>query len=308
MLDEYLKTLQGFIRDRSQKNINPEDAISYINRARREIALRTQCIRVLTPISGQIESIQVTAPGTGYTAPAVSIPPPDFPSGALPNPGGAQATAIATQSGGMISNVSMTFGGDGYFEPIPSIVDPTGHGATLVARITPMTVTQGNQEVYSFSGAAAALAQYPGVGAIFVVNSIAFIYANYRYTLPVYPFSEYQAKIRQYPQQYLFVPTMAAQFGQGTNGSIYFYPIPSTIYQFEWDSFCLPLELTDDNQTEAIAMPWRDAVPIGAAVYAYMEMQNLNSAKYYQEMFDSYVHKYSAWARPGRTTNPYGRY
>jgi hypothetical protein len=308
MLDEYLKTLQGFIRDRSQKNINPEDAISYINRARREVALRTQCIRILTPISGQIESIQVTAPGSGYSAPVVTIPPPDFPSGAPPNPGGAQATALATQIGGQISNVSMTFGGDGYFQPIPSINDPTGRGATLIARITPLTVTQGFQEVYPFSGAAPALAQYPGVGEIFVVNSISFIYANYRYSLPVYSFTEYQAKIRQYPQQYLFVPTMAAQFGQGTNGSIYFYPIPSTIYQMEWDSFCLPTNLSDDYQLEPIAKPWDDAVPIGAAVYAYEEMQNLNAATYYQKKFDEYVHRYSAWARPGRTTNPYGRY
>jgi hypothetical protein len=171
-----------------------------------------------------------------------------------------------------------------------------------------LTVTQGNQEVYPFSGASPALAQYPGVGEIFVVNSVSFIYANYRYSLPVYPFSVYQSHVRQYPQQYLFVPTIAAQYGQGANGSIYFYPIPSTIYQFEWDCFCLPTTLTDDYQPEAIAKPWDDAVPIGAAVYAYEEMQNLNAAMYYQKKFDEYVHRYSAWARPGRQTNPYGRW
>lgn len=333
MLNDYLKTLQGFLRDRAQKNLNPDDLISYVNRARREIALRTQCIRILTPISGQIESIEVVDPGSGYTDPIVNIPPPDFPSGTLPYPGGAQATAVATQIGGQISNVSMSFGGDGYFQPTVSIVDRSlvrdnvfvlgqselggpdvlgfggpGNNATAVAKITPISVTRGSLEVYSFSGAAAALAQYPGVGSIFAVRYISLIFANYRYSLPVYPFSVYQALIRQYPQQYLFVPTMAAQFGQGTNGSLYMYPIPSTVYQMEWDSLCLPFDLADDNQTEAIAMPWTDAVPIGAAVYAYLELQNLNSAKYYQEMFDSYVHKYSAWARPGRQTNPYGRW
>ena len=308
MLDEYLRTLQGFLRDRSQKNLNPEDLISYVNRARREIALRTQCIRILTPISGQIESIQVLTPGSGYTAPTVTIPPPDSPSGTLPNPGGAQALALATVTAGQIANVSVTFGGDGYFQPIPTIQDPTGRGATLSARITPISVTCGNQEVYPFSGALPAIAQYPGVGEIFAVQSLSFIYANYRYSLPVYPFSVYQSHIRQYPQQYLFVPTMAAQYGQGTNGSIYFYPIPSSLYQMEWDCYCLPIDLSDDNQPEAIAKPWTDAIPIGAAVYAYMELQNLNSATYYQKMFDEYVHKYSAWARPGRQTNPYGRW
>ena len=101
---------------------------------------------------------------------------------------------------------------------------------------------------------------------------------------------------------------MAAQYGQGANGSIYFYPIPSTIYQMEWDCYCLPLELTDDGQIEAIAAPWTDAVPIGASVYAYEELQNLNAATYYQKKFDEYVHRYSAYARPGRVTNPYGRW
>jgi len=308
MLDEYLRTLQGFVRDRAQKNLNPEDLISYINRSRREIALRTQCIRILTPIAGQIESIQVTAPGSGYTLPTVTIPPPDAPNGMLPYPGGAQATALATQSAGQIINVSMVFGGDGYFQPVPTIQDPTGRGASLVARITPISITQGNQEVYSFASAAPALAQYPGVGEIFAVQSLSFIYANYRYSLPVYPFSVYQSHIRQYQPQFEFVPAAAAQYGQGVNGSIYFYPIPSSIYQMEWDCYCLPLNLTDDNQTEAIAKPWTDAVPIGAAVYAYEELQNLNSAMYYQKKFDEYVHRYSAWARPGRQTNPYGRW
>ena len=308
MLFDYLKTVQGFLRDRNQKNLNPEDLVSYVNRARREIALRTQCIRILTPISGQIESIQVTAPGSGYTNPVVDIPPPDFPGGTLPYPAGAQATATATQIGGQISNVSMNFGGDGYFQPVPVIVDPHGIGARVVARITPISVTRGSQEVYPFSGAQAALAQYPGVGSIFAVHSISFIFANYRYSLPVYPFSVYQSHIRQYPQQYLFVPTMAAQFGQGTNGSIYFYPIPSTIYQMEWDCLCLPIDLQDDGQTEGIPGPWTDAVAIGAAVYAYEELQNLNSARYYQTKFDEYVHRYSGWARPGRQVNPYGRW
>lgn len=305
MLHQYLKTLQGFVRDRAQQNLNPEDLIEYINRARREIALRTQCIRILTPIAGQIESVDVVDPGSGYTAPVVTISPPDAPNGAPPYPGGAQATALAQQVGGQITNVSMKFGGDGYFQPAATITDPTGTGAILQPVVTPISATQGQQEVYSF--ASIPLAQFPGVGAVFWVQSISIIYSSWRYSLLCYSFSEYQ-KMRQYPRQYLYVPAVAGQYGQGTNGSFYLYPIASSPYQMELDCYCLPIDLATDQDVERIAAPWTDAVPIGAAVYAYEELQNLNSAAYYQKKFDDYTHRYSSYARPGRAVNPYGRY
>lgn len=306
MLAEYLKTLQGFVRDRAQKNLEPDDLISYINRARREIALRTQCIRVLTPIAGQIESIAVLNPGQNYTAPVVTISPPDAPGGMLENPGGAQALAVAQLLNGQISNVSMVNGGDGYFQPSVTVTDPTGSGAVLSARVMPFSQTQGSQEVYRFSDIP--LRQFPGVDSVFWVQSVSIIFSNYRYSLAVYPFSAYQAFIRQYPRQYLFVPTVAGSFGSGSEGALYLYPIASSPYQLELDCYCLPTDLEDYDQFEAIAKPWTDAVPLGAAVYAFEELQNLNSARYWAEKFDSYVHKYSAWARPGRAINPYGRY
>ena len=306
MLNEYLKALQGFLRDRAQRNLSPEDLIAYINRSRREIALRTQCVRILTPIAGQIESIEVLAPGDEYTAPVVTIAPPDAPSGALPNPGGAQATAVAMLLGELIAGISMTFGGDGYFQPVATITDPTGSGALLRPTVTPISTTQANQEVYQFANIP--LKQFPGVGSVFWVQSISIIYSNYRYSLPCYPFSVYQSHIRQFPNQFSYVPVLAGQYGQGSNGSLYLYPIASQKYQLELDCFCLPTSLSTDRDFEPIAEPWTDAVPIGAAVYAYEELQNLNTATYYQKKFDDYTHRYSAYARPGRVTNPYGRW
>lgn len=312
MLNDYLKTVQGWIRDRAQKDVDPEDLIRYINRARREIALRTQCVRILSPIQGQITAIQLTAGGKDYTNPVVTITPPDSPSGrpiglgGSTSPAGVQATATAQMIGGTIVNISMTNGGDGYFEPAVTISDPTGTGATAIARITPISTTVGTQEVYPFS--MIPLQYFAGVKEVFAVKSVSFIYANYRYSLPCYPFSVYQALIRQYPQQYQYVPTMCAQYGQGSNGSLYFYPLPSTAYQFELDCFCLPADLLNDDMPEAIADPWTDAIPIGAVVYAMEEMQSYNNARYWQAKFDEYVHRYSSYARPGRMINPYGRY
>lgn len=306
MLDEYRRQCQRFLRDSKQEFIDLGDLDSYINRARREIAMRTQCVRVLTPISGSILNIQVTNPGSGYTNPTVSITPPDFPGGALPYPGGRQATALAQQIGGLINSISLTFGGDGYFAPQVTINDPHGTGATAVAYTNPLNSTTQSQEIYAFKDVP--LNKFPGVGEIFAVKSVSFIYENLRYSLPQYAFSVYQAYIRQYPNQYLFVSTVFSQYGQGTNGTLFMYPIPSQPYQMEWDCFCLPADLVTDQDYDAVPQPWQDAVPYFAAHLAYLELQNLNAAKFYLDLYDNMVHRYSTYARPGRMVNPFGRY
>ena len=305
-LFDYMKQTQRMIHDARQEMVNPGDLIDYVNRARREVAMRAQCLRVLTPISGSVFEIDVTNGGTGYTAPTVTITPPDFPSGSLPFPNGAQATAIIEQIGGSIAGINMTFGGYGYFEPLVTINDPHGTGATAVARISSINVIQQGQEVYPFSQVD--LSPFPGVAAIYMIKSVSIIYANYRYSLPCYSFSTYQAMIRQYPFQYQWVSTFCAQFGQGTNGSFFLYPLPSQAYQIEWDCFCLPLDLTTDQDFEALPQPWTEGVPYFAAHLAMLEMQNWNSARGYLELFDQFVHRYSTYARPGRVSNPYGRW
>jgi hypothetical protein len=305
-LFDYMQITQGFLRDRSQALLNPADIVAYINRARRQIAMQAQCIRVLTPISGSVMTITVTAGGHGYTAPTVTISAPDYPSGTGVYPGGNQATAVATVVAGAITDIQVPYGGSGYFLPQVTITDSTGSGATATVQVSPLSETQANREVYNFSDAV--LSQFPGVKEILAVKSTSFIYANYRYSLPCYSFSTYQAMIRQYPNQYLYVPTMCAQFGQGTSGSLYMYPIPSTIYQFEWDCICLPDDLITDQDVEAIPRPWTDAVPYFAAHLCFLELQNLNAAQYYYNMYMQQLNIYSVAARPGRMTNPYGRY
>ena len=305
-LFDYMKATQRLLRDARCELIDPQDLIEYVNTARREVAMRAQCLRRLTPISGAILSIDVTAGGTGYTAPVVTISAPDFPSGTLPYPNGAQATAICSVEGGVITSVNMTFGGAGYFQPVVTITDPHGTGCTLSPNLTGFNELAQGQEVYPFSNVD--LSMFPGVASIYMIRSVSIIYANYRYSLPCYSFSTYQANIRQYPFQYQYVPTICAQFGQGTDGSFYFYPIPSTAYQMEWDAFCLPNDLVDDQSTEALPQPRSEAVNYFAAHLAFLELQNWNSARGMLELFDQFVTRYGAYARPGRVSNPYGRY
>jgi len=305
----YLKTLQRFLREQKQDFNNVDDLLSYINRARREVAARTQCIRRLTPISGQVVSVNLLTPGSGYVSPVATITPPDFPSGTLPNPLGAQATALVQMAAGVITDIEIQYGGDGYFQPQITITDATGPGTgcTATLNLSPINTLNEGQEVYNFSDIY--IGNWPGVDSVHAIKSVSVIYANYRYSLPVYAFSVYQAYIRQYPYQYSYVPTMGSQFGQGAGGSFYFYPLPSQVYQVEYDCFCLPQDMDLTNGIpEAIPQPWTDAVPYFAAHLAMIELGNLNAALFFEKQFDTRVLGYSSYARPGRGVNPYGRY
>lgn len=305
MLFSYAKQVRRFINDDTLKMVDEENLVSYINRARRMVAERTQCIRFVPPIVSSITSANVTAAGSSYTAPTVVISPPDYPPGVTPYPAGAQATGTANVTAGQISGVQITYGGAGYFQPLITISDPTGSGATVVPVQTAMNLLLQNQEVYPFS--AVSLADFPGVASILFVRSVSVIYANFRYSLPKYSFSAYQARVRNYPFQYEYVPTVFSQFGQGAGGSLYMYPIPSQTYQQEWDCCGIPSDLDTDQDVEAIPDPWRDPVVYFATSLAYAQMQNFNAATYYDGLFDKFVARYSAYARPGRVSNPYGR-
>ena len=306
MLNEYLEQTQRFIRDQKQSAIDIGNLISYVNRARREIAGRTQCCRVLTPISGSCVSATVTAGGSGYSnSPTVTITPPDFPSGKLPKPSGDQATASATVQAGVITAISITYGGYGYFQPQVTITDTTGSGATATVAVTGVNLLTQGREQYEFSGID--LSGVPGAESVFAVRSASVIYSNYRYSLPMYSFSTYQAMIRQYPSQYQYVPTFFSQFGQGENGSLFFYPLPSQSYQYELDCQVLPSNLDDNQSVELIPQPWQDLVPWYTASMAFAELQNLNASKYYMDLYEQAAINYSRFARIGRVVNPYGR-
>ncbi len=303
-LFDYLKDTQNLVHDAKQKLLNPDDLKRYVNRARREVAMRTQCIRRLTPISGAIASFSVVSGGSAYTAPTLIISPPDFPSGTLPSPNGAQASAVAIVSSGSIASVSITSGGAGYFQPVATISDPTGSGAILTPVVSGLNRLNQGQEVYPFS--LVDLSTFPGVASIYMVKSVSIIYANYRYSLPCESFTNYQAFIRNYPFQYQYVPTVCAQFGQGTDGSFYLYPLPSQAYQMEWDSMCLPSDLTSDQSIEALPQPWSEAVCYFAAHFCYLELQSFNAARGMLALFDQFCTRYGSYARSGRAINPYG--
>lgn len=307
-LHDYLQDTQRFLAEGKQDLLDPEDIIKYINRARREIAIRTQCIRVLTPITGAVIGGSVVSGGSAYSAtPTITLTAPDFPSGAGPYPNGSQGGTIsAVVSGGSITGINVGYGGAGYWQPAFSITDATGSGASITPTLSNLNQLNEGQEVYPFSQAD--LSPFPGVQSIYAIQSVSLLYSGFRYSLILYSMSTYQSLIRIWANQWRYVPCVCAQYGQGVNGSFYMYPIPSQAYQCEWDAYCLPQDLLTNLSVEAIPDPWTDAVAYWAAHLCYLSLQNFNAAKFYEDMFNRRCLGYSNAARISRASSPYGRY
>lgn len=305
-LFDYMKQTQRFLRDTKQELLDPGDVISYVNQARREVAMRSQCIRVLPPISGSIQSATVTNGGSGYTSPTVVISSPDQASGRLPFPSGAQATGTAVVFGGVIAGVQISYGGDGYFQPTITITDPTGTGATVVPVVSPIMTLNPSQEEYRFLDIP--LGNFPGVESVYTIRSVSVLYTNYRYSIPIYSFTYYQGVVRQYTvNSYQYIPCYGAQFGRGANGSFFLYPPPTQTFQLEFDCSCLPQDLLDDQSVEAIPQPWDDLVPYYAAHLCYLELQNYNAARFYIEQFNERMSRFGSYVDKGRAINVLGR-
>ena len=306
-LNDYLQQVQRFMRDSRQDLLDPGDLIDYVNRARRETAMRAQCIRQVIPITGAVITASVVAAGSGYTnSPTVTITTPDFPSGEGADASGAQATASAIVQSGTIAAVNIDYGGAGYWQPTAEITDSTGTGASVTLQLSPINKVVQGQEVYNFADVD--ISMFPGVESIYMVRGVSILYSAFRYSLAAYSFSVYNAKIRQWAQQWQYVPGVCAQLGQGVAGSLFLYPVASQEFQMEWDCQFIPSNLVTNLSVEAIPDPWTEAVPYFAAHLAFLELQNYNAGKFYLDLYDKMLQRYSDYARVGRITNPYGRY
>lgn len=310
-----LRRLIGY--DENFALFSEDDLNSFISIARQEVAAQGQCIRRLSPCQGSIYTLDVTNPGSGYTAPTLTISAPDAPSGSKPYPQGLQATGDLQIIGGQISNASVVIGGAGYFQPTVTINDATGSGAVITPTLTPLWQTNVGQEEYAFSDIP--LAGFPGISSVLAIRSITIFWGpgNWQWSCGRVSFSKYQALYRQYSTQWLAPPVIACQFGQGIEGTYKLYPIADQAYPQQVDCICLPADLEDDTSYEAIPVPWRNAVPFYAAHLALLSKaaevpQMLPLAlQYFNEttggLFMTHMRRARAFSQPGYVSSYYGR-
>ena len=274
MLFDYQQEVQQLLSDQDERRFNIDDLRMFINRARRKIAGATQCIRVLPPSSGSFLTITPSSGGSGYTAPVVTISAPDgIGVGFTP------ATATANLSGGAIVSFTITNAGTGYVQPTITITDPTGSGAVASYTLSAFLTANPAQEVYTFQSVSALVkANFPGVAQIISIQSVAVSWGSWKPAMRNLPWSMFQAYCRAWNIGEQNYPTVWSQYGQGENGSIYLYPIPSVLAQMDWDCYCSPIDLSLDTDVEALPHPFTEAVPFYAAYWAFMSAQNQDAA------------------------------
>jgi hypothetical protein len=80
-------------------------------------------------------------------------------------------------------------------------------------------------------------------------------------------------------------PSVFAQYGQGENGTLFFFPMPSAVATVNLDVVATPIPLIDDSTVEAIPYPWTDAVPYYAAWLGMMNEQRQGDADKMMERY-----------------------
>lgn len=303
MLNRYMQDTQDILDDEDQRRFQPADIKRYVNRARRKVAGATQCLRVLAPSSGSLSGLAVSAGGSGYTAPVVTISGPDGIGVQT-----VQATATASLTGGVVTGLAITNPGVGYVAiPAVTITDPTGSGAVGAASLTAFVAAQPGQEVYTFQSVNPIIqANNPGVSSIISLQSVAVAWGSWK---PVQRFmgawSAFQAYCRAWNVGQENFPTVWSQYGQGESGSIYLFPIPSVVAQMDWDCYCFPLDLNTDEDFEAIPHPFTEAIPYYAAYLGYLKAQNMEMAEKMRQLYRENMAEARAFVSPAMVPDFY---
>lgn len=276
-LSAYITSVQNLLNDPGNQFYNTGNLTAWINQARQHVAMDTQCVRVLPPSSGSINSITATGGGTGYTTATVEISAPD----AIGNASYQQATATATILAGVITAINVTNAGTGYVaQPTITIVG-NGSGASGNANLTQFVKLTAGVEVYPFSQwNGIVISNFVGVKEIFAVQSMAVSWGAMKPMVNNLDWSGFQAYLRSYNIGFQNYPTFFSQYGQGVNGSLYVWPVPSVDIQTDIDCYCDVVYLVDDTSVEAIPYPFTEAVQYYATYLAYLNAQRKDDAQF----------------------------
>ncbi len=304
---EYMKKLQRILGDHIFERFNPFDLIDYINEARGVVASMGECVRILCPsTSGVSGGVTITAPGTGYTsAPAVIFSPPAL--GVTPV--GFASINVGT---GHVVAVTISNPGSGY----PAAQPPTisfsgggGSGAAATCTLLPSAQCTVGQEVYNFTSFTNLIqSTTTGADSILAIRTIAVSWGGTKPVLNYMEWGDFQAYLRANNVAVQGLPVCWSQFGRGTTGSFYLWPIPSQTSQMDLDCICLPQDLDSTGVTglEPIPYPFTNAVPYKAAqiaVLGYSDLRELSDR--YEAHFQKRMEFASAAVHPALVPNYY---
>lgn len=272
LLSEYTNRLKTLVHDFPlQFYGTPLSTTDTINQARKYVASRTKCIRVLIPSSASVTGTSLVSGGSGYSSPpTVTFSPPQAINGVT-------ATGTANIVANAVQSITITNFGSGY-QSAPTITfsGGGGTGASFTASIGNYAKTNASQEVYDCNSFNALLPS--GASTVLGIITIAVDRGGDKPVLSQKSWAELQAYCRAYNTAYLDYPSVWANYRLGENGNFYLWPIPSSGYPMDIDVFCSPSPLVDDTSVDLIPYFWSESVAYYAAYLCYLYAQRADDA------------------------------
>ena len=304
LLADYQTGVRDLLHDPNANFYSASAVDRWINRARRQVAQKGRCVRLLPPTRRSITSITLTSGGAGYTTPpTVTLSAPD--ANSLNN---VQATAVANISSGQVTGFTMTNFGAGYVAPpTATLTGGGGTGASGTPVVPAHITTVPGQEVYNLGTIATAIdTLYPGLGTILGVQSISVSWGSVRPTLKKRDFSWLQAYARSASMIYQNYPRIWAPYGQGVTGSFYLWPVPQAYNEMEVDCYFSVLDLSVSQTVDLIPEPWDEPVMYYAAYLAYLNAQRMDDARAMLSEHERLMVQARGVVSTDTTPDPYG--
>lgn len=288
LLSDYITQVRGLVHDSSSIDFSDADMTSYVNQARKRVALDFHCVRSYFPgcttiagqetypIYGGTGGVKITNAGTYASTATVTF--------AAPGGGGTTATATCLMGGTapnlFVQQVQMSNWGSGYTAP-PLVTFSAG------------TVTA--------AGSSITLAN------VFDLFMMASVNGIQRTKMTWKVFSEYDAFYRA---NTLLTGQPVAFTHVFEQNLFYLYPIPDqSSYFLEVDAVVIPNPLVNTTDTDTqIIDPVADCVQFYAAHLALMKLQNFDQAFKMEEKFKRRAKEIFLTRYAPRVPNVYNTY
>lgn len=277
-LNQYEAQVADVLHDPGNQLYSLSQLDGYVNEARTQVVMDTGCLRSLqlayatagqeSYTFGQVAGGIITAPGSGYTSPAVSF------SGG----GGSGVAASLTQAGGAVNALNFSSFGGGYSTAPAALVTDGGPGVNAQVAVGVVNVN-----TYDILG-------------------ISIFWGSERYALLWQPFSAFSARLRLWlSSAYQQRPAVWAVYG---HTQFYLGPPPDQSYPIELDTVILPSALTDYTTTDPIPVVMQTPIKFYAAHLAKLNNQAYGEAETLLQIYRRRVSECEA-AYTRRIPNPY---
>lgn len=304
-LSEYITEVRDIVNDPNSSFYSNTQITRWVNEGRNKTAMQGQCVRIMPAPTARVTNINITAPGVAYADATITISGPDAVDGTPTT-----ATATPVISSGQIVSATVANPGGGYVAtPTVTITSNTGAGATAVAVLSPHVFTIARQEIYSFSDFNAVIqATVPGAKGIIGLLNCSVSWGNMRPTLQHWDFSSMQAYLRAGSIGMQNFPQAWAQYGQGSAGTLYFWPVPAQLAQLELDTYCDVLDLSDAQPVDLLPEQFDNAPQWWAAYRAYTNAQRFQDAAQMLQTFQQRLAEARAGSAPPMIPSFYPSY